>query len=504
MPGSRFAQREDDYYMIAEFLTSHDTVFIDGEWVPAKTRERIEVISPWSEEVVASVPGGSRADIDAAVAAARRAFETGPWPQLSLDARMAIVARLRDLLVQHTDDFAKLITEEMGCPISQSRAIQVPNPVGILEAYLDVAATYPFRELRQSRNGHALVTRVPVGVVAGVVPWNVPLSLTIQKIVPALLTGCTMVLKPAPETPLDAYLVAQLLSEAGVPPGVVNVVPAGREVSEYLVSHPSVAKVTFTGSSAAGRRIAEICGRDLRRVTLELGGKSAAVILHDADLEATVAALRMGSFRNNGQVCTLKTRLVVPESRQSEFLERLDALLDSMPVGDPHRESTQIGPLVTARQRDRVESYIEAGRAEGARLVRGGGRPDGFEHGWFVEPTVFTDVNPDATIAQEEIFGPVVAVIPYHTEEEAVAIANNSKYGLNGSVFTSDVERGLRVASKIHAGTVELNGNPAGFLAPMGGVKFSGVGRQFGPEGLEPFVELKSVGLSGEVAASLF
>jgi betaine-aldehyde dehydrogenase len=302
---------------------------------------------------------------------------------------------------------------------------------------------------------------------------------------------------------LDAYLVARLLSEAGVPPGVVNVVAAGREVSEYLVSHPSVDKVTFTGSSAAGRRIAEICGRDLRRVTLELGGKSAAVILDDADLEATVAALRMGSFRNNGQVCTLKTRLVVPESRQSEFIERLNALLDSMPVGDPREESTQIGPLVTAVQRNRVEGYIEAGRAEGSRLVRGGRRPDGFEHGWFVEPTVFTDVNPDAVIAQEEIFGPVVAVIPYRTEEEAVAIANNSKYGLSGSVFTSDVERGLRVASKLRTGTVELNGNPAGFLAPMGGVKFSGVGREFGREGLEPFVEVKSVGLSKEVAASL-
>jgi aldehyde dehydrogenase (NAD+) len=488
--------------MIAELLTSHDTVFIDGEWRSAKTDERIEVVSPWTEEVIASVPAGSRDDIDTAVAAARRAFESGPWPQLSLDARMAVVARLRDLLVQHSDDLAQLITEEMGCPISQSRAIQVRNPVGILEAYLDVATQYPFRELRQSRNGQALVSREPIGVVAGVVPWNVPLSLTIQKIVPAVLTGCTVVLKPAPETPLDAYLVAQLLSEAGLPPGVVNVVPAGREVSEYLVSHPSISKVTFTGSSATGRRIAEICGRDLRRVTLELGGKSAAVVLDDADLEATVAALRLGSFRNNGQVCTLKTRLVVPESRHSEFLERLDALLDSMPVGDPHQESTQIGPLVTARQRDRVEYYIAAGRAEGARLIRGGGRPGGLDHGWFVEPTIFADVHPEATIAQEEIFGPVVAVIPYRTDEEAVAIANNSKYGLNGSVFTGDVERGLNVAARIHTGTVELNGNPAGFLAPMGGVKSSGLGREFGPEGLEPFVELKSIGLSGDVAAS--
>jgi aldehyde dehydrogenase (NAD+) len=257
----------------AELLTSHDTLFIDGEWTPAATPDRIEVVSPWTEEVVASVPSASREDVDRAVEAARRAFESGPWAATTPEDRIAVVSRLRDLLLQHQDELARLITAEMGCPITQSRGVQVPIPVGILEAYLDVAATYPFRAVRQSKTGQALVTRDPVGVVAGVVPWNVPLSLTIQKVVPALLTGCTVVLKPAPETPLDAYLVAGLLAEAGVPPGVVNVVPAGREVSEYLVSHPLVNKVTFTGSSAAGRRIAEICGRDLRRVTLELRRK---------------------------------------------------------------------------------------------------------------------------------------------------------------------------------------------------------------------------------------
>ena len=278
-----------------------------------------------------------------------------------------------------------------------------------------------------------------------------------------------------------------------------RVVPADRAVSQYLVSHPGVAKVTFTGSSAAGRRIAEVCGRDLRRVTLELGGKSAAVILDDADLDMAVSALRLGSFRNNGQICSLKTRLVVPVARTAEFLDRLSALLDSMPVGDPRDEATEIGPLVSARQRDVVEDYIKAGRLEGARLLRGGGRPPGLEQGWFVEPTVFTDVDPDATIAQEEIFGPVVSVIPYTTEEEAIEIANNSRYGLNGAVFTSDIDRGLKVARRIHTGTVELNGCPAGFHAPMGGVKSSGLGREFGPEGLDPFVELKSIGLPREV-----
>ena len=263
-----------------------------------------------------------------------------------------------------------------------------------------------------------------------------------------------------------------------------------------------MAKVTFTGSSAAGRRIAEICGRDLRRVTLELGGKSAAIILDDADLDQTVSALRLGSFRNNGQICTLKTRLLVPAALQDEFVDRMCALVDSMPVGDPRDETTEIGPLVNERQRTVVEGYIERGRAEGLRLAKGGGRPD-IARGWYVEPTVFADVDPHATIAQQEIFGPVVAVIPYTSEEEAIAIANNSSYGLNGAVFTTDAERGLRVARRMETGTVELNGCSAGFHAPMGGVKFSGIGREFGPEGLDPFVELKSIGVSSDVAARL-
>ncbi len=422
---------------------------------------------------------------------------------MSLGRPHRILERFRDLLLASSEDLAQLITEEMGCPITQSRNIQVVNPVGILEAYLDVARNYPFRVVRRSANGQALVTREPVGVVAGIVPWNVPASLSAQKIVPALLTGCTIVLKPAPETPLDAYLLARLLEEAGLPPGVVNVVPADREVSEYLVSHPGVSKVTFTGSSAAGRRIAEICGSDLRRVTLELGGKSAAILLDDADLDAAVAALRLGAFRNNGQVCTLKTRVLVPRDRQQELVERLDELIDSMPVGDPQIDSTHIGPLVSVRQRTRVEDYIAKGIADGARLVIGGGRPKDIDHGWFVEPTVFSDVDPASTIAQEEIFGPVLSVIPYETEDEAVAMANNSMYGLNGSVFTADTDRGLRIAARMHTGTVELNGSPAGFLAPMGGVKSSGIGREFGPEGLEPFVETKSIGISTELADRL-
>jgi betaine-aldehyde dehydrogenase len=421
---------------------------------------------------------------------------------MTLEDRIGILRRLRDLMVDQSDLLADTITQEMGCPISQSRSIQVVNPVRILEAYLEIAAQYPFRSVRTSSYGHALILREPVGVVAGIVPWNVPLSLTMQKLVPALLTGCTLVLKPSPETPLDSYLVARMLEKAGCPPGVVNIVPAGREVSEYLVSHPGVNKVTFTGSSAAGRRIAEICGRDLRRVTLELGGKSAAIVLEDADLDQTVAALRLGSFRNNGQICTLKTRILVPVGLQEEFLDRIGSLIDSMQIGDPRDAATDIGPLVSERQRNIVEGYIASALADGARLTKGGGRPD-IDRGWFVEPTVFADVGPDTTIAQQEIFGPVIAVIPYDDEEEAISIANNTRYGLNGSVFTTDIDRGISVARRMETGTVELNGNSAGFLAPMGGVKHSGLGREFGPEGLDPFVELKSVGIPGEVAARL-
>lgn len=488
---------------LGDLLTDHTRVFIDGEMVPSAASERLEVVSPWSEQVIASVPSGNRDDMDRAIRAARRAFDSGPWPSTPLEERIAVLLRFRDLVTERAEDFAQLITEQMGCPITQARTIQVPAPIAVLEGYVEDAQEYPFSTVRRSRVGQSLVVREPVGVVAGVVPWNVPFSLGLQKIVPALLTGCTVVLKPSPETPLDAFLTASLLTEAGVPPGVVNVVPADRDASEYLISQRDVNKVTFTGSSAAGRRIAEICAKDLRRVTLELGGKSAAVVLEDADFAQVMDSLRLGSFRNNGQICSLKTRLLVPENRHGEFLDHLGALVDSMAVGDPHDDATHIGPLVTSRQRERVEGYIKVGSAEGATLVRGGGRPRNLDHGWFVEPTVFTRVAPDATIAQEEIFGPVVCVLPYDSEDEAIHIANNSDYGLNGAVFTQDLEHGLQVAARVHTGTVELNGSPAGPRAPMGGVKLSGLGREYGPDGLGAFVETKAIAIPEELAASL-
>jgi aldehyde dehydrogenase (NAD+) len=480
-----------------------DRLFIGGEWVVPLASEQIDVVSPFTEQVIASVPSASKADMDRAVAAARTAFDEGSWSRTTLAERIAIIARWRDLMVANRDVIAETITDEMGCPITQSRVLQAANPAAILGTYLEVAGEYPFRSLRRSARGSSLVTREPVGVVAAVIPWNVPHAISVGKIAPALIAGCTVVLKPAPEAPLDAYLLAEMLLEAGVPAGVVNVVPADREASEHLVTHPGVDKVTFTGSTAAGRRIASFCGQDLRRVTLELGGKSAAVILDDADLDAAVEALRSGSLRNSGQVCSLKTRIVVSRRRETELLDRLVGLVESMPVGDPSDPSTQIGPLVSARQRGVVENYIEIGRREGARTMTGGGRPRGLDHGWFVEPAIFTDVEPDMRIAQEEIFGPVVSVLTYEDEDQAVAIANNSPYGLNGAIFTSDIEHGMDLARRIRTGTVELNGNSAGFRAPMGGVKCSGIGREYGPEGIDNYVEPKSVGLPEKTVDAL-
>ena len=481
-----------------------DRLFIGGEWVEPATGDKIEVVSPTTEQVIAKAPAASTIDMNRAVAAARHAFDAGPWPHTSLDERIAIVQRLSDALAANHDAMADLITEEMGCPISQSRTIQVTNARGILDAFLELAPSYPFQSVRRSAMGDALVIREPIGVVAAVVPWNMPLAVTLQKLAPALLVGCSLVLKPSPETPLDAYFLAEMLQNAGLPAGVFNVVPADREVSEYLVTHPGVDKVAFTGSTAAGRRIAALCGQDLRRVTLELGGKSAAVILDDADLETTVERLRLGSLRNSGQVCSLKTRVLVSTRRQQELVDRLVALLESMPVGDPHDPATQIGPMVSARQRGIVESYIKIGQEEGAEIAVGGGRPRDLDRGWFVEPTIFTGVEPDMRIAQEEIFGPVLSVIAYEDEDEAIAVANNSSYGLNGSVFTADVEHGLDLARRMRTGTVELNGNPAGFHAPAGGFKGSGIGRENGMEGFDGYVELKSVGLPRGLAIGAF
>jgi len=350
-----------------------------------------------------------------------------------------------------------------------------------------------------------IVRHEAVGVVAAIVPWNVPQFVTMSKLAPALLAGCAIVVKPAPETPLDGFLMAELLEEAGIPKGVVSVLPAGREVGEHLVRHPGVDKVAFTGSTAAGRRIAAICGEQLKRVSLELGGKSAAIILDDADLAATVEGLKFASLMNNGQACVAQTRILASRTRYDEVVDALSTMVSSLKVGDPSDPTTEVGPLVAKRQQERVEKYIALGQEEGARVVVGGnGMPSGVDKGWYVQPTVFANAKNDMRIAREEIFGPVVAVIPFDDVNDAVRIANDSEYGLAGSVWTSDGDTGMKIARRVRAGTFGVNQYTMDFVAPFGGYKASGIGREFGKEGLEHYLELKSIvpmGSSGVAAA---
>ncbi len=403
-------------------LIEYDKLYVGGSWTTPATSNTIPVHSAATEEQVGVVPEGAEADIDAAVAAARKAFDD---PQ-----------------------------------------------------------------------GKSVVIREPVGVVAAIVPWNVPQAITFLKLAPALAAGCTVVLKPAPETVLDAMLMSEAAAEAGLPDGVLNVVPGGREVGAYLVSHPQVDKVSFTGSTAAGRAIGETCGRLLRPVTLELGGKSAAIVLDDADLAANIESFFAATLLNNGQICWLGTRILAPRSRYDEVVDTVTGLAGSLRLGDPMDPTTQVGPLVSSRQRDRVESYIAKGLNDGARLTTGGGRPRGLDQGWFVEPTVFADVDNQHTIAQEEIFGPVLSVIPYSTDDEAIAIANASDYGLGGSVWTTDPERGEAVARKVSTGTIGINAYVNDPTAPFGGIKASGMGRELGPEGIQAYQMLKTVYLA--------
>lgn len=479
-----------------------DKLFIGGHWTKPASHERIIVTSPYTERTVAEVVSASQTDADLAVRAARWTFDAGHWRSAPLEERVSVMRRLSDLLEQNEAVMGDLITREMGCPIRLSVKMQATVARRVLDSFIELAPEYTWQEVRRSPTGDALVIREPVGVVLAVVPWNVPQVITMMKIAPALLAGCSVVLKPAPETPLDAYLLADLAAQAGLPDGVLNVVPARAEVSEYLVTHPGVDKVSFTGSTAVGKRIAALCGQDVRRVTLELGGKSAAIIFEDADLETAVKTLRLGSLRNNGQVCSAKSRILVSRSIEHEVIEGLHAMMSAMPIGDPSDVDTMVGPLVTARQRERVEGYFEIGKREGAEVVLGGGRPSDQPHGWFIEPTIFRDVRRDMTIAQDEIFGPVLTVLTFDDDDEAVAIANDSRYGLSGAVYTQDLERGMSVARGLRTGAIELNGSPTGSRAPLGGFKQSGLGREGGPEGFDAYVEVKSVGLPAGMASA--
>ena len=475
-------------------VQDRDTLWIGGDWVPSDGGGSIEVISPHTEQVIATVPEASTTDVDNAVAAARAALESGPWATMEPAGRAEILTDLTGALGARAEDLAQTITAEMGSPIMFSHLGQVGATLMVADYYANLAKDFTFEEERQGLMSSVLVRREPVGVVGAIVPWNVPLYVTMLKLAPALAAGATMVLKPAPESPLSAYLLAEALEQVGLPKGVVNVVPAGREVGEHLVRHPGVDKIAFTGSTAAGMKIASICGEQLKRYTLELGGKSAAIILDDADVDTTLDnLLQVAGLMNNGQACVAQTRVLASRARYDEVVSGLAARMAAVKVGDPAEMDTEVGPLVAERQRDRVEKYIEQCQEEGAEVVVGGGRPAGQDTGWYVEPTLFAKVTNDMRIAQEEIFGPVISAIPFDDVDDAVAIANDSTYGLSGSVWTADAEAGLGIAKRVRTGTFNVNGFMLEPCAPFGGFKQSGVGREGGPEGLAAYLEDKAI-----------
>ena len=456
--------------------------------------ETITVISPHTEEPIATVTAPGPADVDTAVVAARAAFDHGPWPRLDPAERIAVVRRLAEIYAARGGEMAELISREIGAPISFARRVQVGMPSALMGAFATLAEGYVWQEDRAGFFGASVrVRREPVGVVAAITPWNVPQLLIVAKLIPALLTGCTIILKPAPESPLDALLLAEMLAQVDLPPGVVQVLPGGTEVGARLVSHPGIDKVSFTGSTAAGRAVAAAAAENLTRVSLELGGKSAAVVLDDAPLEKAVPAGVNHCMQNSGQTCSAWTRMLVPRASHDAAVTLAVAQLAKLTLGDPFETTTRLGPLVSSAQRDSVLGYIAKGKAEGARLVAGGGRPSGRSRGFFVEPTIFADVDNAMTIAQEEIFGPVLCVIPYDTEDDAVRIANDSPYGLSGGVWAGTPERATAVARRLRTGQVDINGARFNPLAPFGGYKKSGLGREIGPLALDEFFVLKSI-----------
>ena len=478
-------------------MMDYDSLFIGGNWVAPSSTHRITAIAASTEEVISSTPEAQEADVDAAVVAARRAFvDPSGWAHWSPADRATAMERLADILERRAEEIAQRVSAQNGMPVAVARQLEGSFPVALLRYYAGLAKESWLEETRKGIFGGTIsVRREPLGVVGAIVPWNFPQTLAAFKYAPALAAGCTLIIKPSPETVLDSYVFAEAVAEAGLPPGVINVVPAGRDVSAYLVAHPGVDKISFTGSTAAGRDIGEVCGKLLKPVTLELGGKSAAIVLDDADLDLETVGQELftATLLNNGQTCFLGTRVLAPRTRYTEIVELFTAFAESLTVGSSLEEATQIGPLATATQRDRVERYIAKGRGDGARITYGGGRPAGMDKGWFVEPTVFADVDNAHAIAQQEIFGPVLSIIPYGDDQDAVRIANDSDYGLGGTVWTGDPDRGLAVAAQIQTGTIGVNTYLPDPVAPFGGVKASGLGRELGPEGLHSYQQFKSI-----------
>lgn len=470
----------------------HDKLFINGQWIKpagAGTPKMIEVINSTTEEVMGSIPEGTADDVNAAVAAAKAAFES--WSTTSVEARRRYLQLIADKLASKKEEIASLIAAEVGMPLPLATAVQAGMPAMVMGSYAELLSSFQFEETI----GKALVVKEPVGVVGCITPWNFPLHQVICKVAPALASGCTVVLKPSEVAPLTSFVLAEIIEDIGLPAGVFNLVTGyGPVVGEAIAAHPDVDMVSFTGSTRAGKRVSEVAAQTVKKVSLELGGKSANVILDDADFDKAVKSGVGACYFNSGQTCSALTRMLVPRSRYDEAVAIAKKTAEGFTVGDPLGGAAKLGPLVSATQRERVVGYIKKGIEEGATLVCGGAEmPEGLTKGYFVRPTVFADVNNKMTIAQEEIFGPVLSIIPYEDEDDAVRIANDTIYGLAGGVWSGDAERAKRVARRLRTGQVEINGGKFNPLVPFGGYKQSGNGRELGKYGLEEFLEVKAM-----------
>ena len=472
-------------------MIERDKLYIDGAWVEPDGKTTIDVFHAGTEEVMGRIPDGSTTDIDRAVSAARSAFDT--WSQVDREERSKYIQRIGEGLQARMGDIAQTVAAEVGMPLNLATMIQAGLPIMTFGSLPGIVDSFPFEE----EVGNSLVVREPVGVVGAITPWNYPLHQVAAKVAPALAAGCTVVLKPSEVAPLSAFILAEVIDEVGLPAGVFNLVTGtGPVVGEALASHPEVDMISFTGSTRAGRRVSELAAQTVKRVSLELGGKSPNVILDDADLERAVKTGVGGAFLNSGQTCSALTRMLVPRSKLAEAEAIAVKAAESYTLGDPLAEGTRLGPLASDIQRERVREYIRKGIDEGAKLLTGGlEAPDGLDKGYFVKPTIFSEVTSDMTIAQEEIFGPVLSILPYDSEDDAVRIANDTVYGLAGAVWSGDPERAKAVARRLRTGQVEVNGGSFNPLAPFGGFKQSGHGRELGKFGLEEFLEVKSLQL---------
>jgi aldehyde dehydrogenase (NAD+) len=475
-------------------MTSYTKFFINGSWVPAGSDRTIEVIDSINEEVMATIPAGTAADVDAAVEAAAAAFES--WSQLPVEERAKYISRIGDALVARMDELATMISRETGMAKWLSQLVQVGLPINSFKQAAEIAESFAFEETI----GNSLVVREPIGVVGCITPWNYPLHQIAAKVAFAMAAGCTVVLKPSEVAPVDAFILAEIIEEVGLPAGVFNLVTGlGPEVGAAMSAHPKIDMMSFTGSTRAGRSVAQLGAETVKKVALELGGKSANVLLDDLDAETFAKAVADGvgkAFLNSGQTCSALTRMLVPRARLAEAEEVAATTAENINVGDPFAEGANLGPLASAAQRDRVQNYIQVGIDEGAKLVAGGlGAPDGCDTGFYVKPTVFSDVTAQMTIAQEEIFGPVLVIMPYDDVDHAVDIANGVVYGLAGGVWGADQNRAVEIARRLRTGQVEVNGGSFNPNAPFGGYKQSGVGREYGRHGFEEFLEIKSLQL---------